>query len=79
MNVQKEVAACLPEQAAGKNYLHRKAYPNSDSQSRLKFEIGEILFCLQFPIGQPLSRIGWVIFERRLRQYVDLIHTGRLL
>jgi len=41
MNVQKELAACLPEQAAGKNHLHSKTYQKSAPLSSRKMQIAE--------------------------------------
>ena len=79
MNVQKEPAARLGQQAAGKNHSQRRTYRKAAPLSSLKSEIGELLFCLEFPIGQELTQVGWGLFERWLRQYVDLIHTGGIV
>ena len=56
-----------------------RSYPNRARESRenLKHEIAELLFCLELPVGHELSQVGWVLFEWRLRQYIDFIHTGR--
>jgi hypothetical protein len=64
-------AAVLP--AAGNNKLRFVPYQKSKPLSILKSEIGILLFCLQFPVGQELSQVGWELFERLLRRYVDLI------
>ena len=61
-------AAVLP--AAGKSTLQIKPYQKSEPLSNLKSEIGILLLCLQFPLGQKVSRIGWTLFERLLRRYV---------
>lgn len=57
-----------------KDKLRSTSYLRTTSMSRanLKEQIGELLFCLEFPVGKELSRIGWGLFERQLRQYVDL-------
>ena len=55
--------------------LHGKSYQDRVPLSNLKSEIGTLLLCLQFPIGQPLSQIGWELLERLLRRYVN----GRVL
>jgi len=47
------------------------------SSKNLKYELGELLFCLELPVGPGLSQIGWELFERRLRRYVDLIQGGQ--
>ena len=46
------------------------------SSKNLKYEIGELLFCLELPVGPGLSQVGWALFERLLRRYVGLTHTG---
>jgi hypothetical protein len=46
------------------------------SSRNLKQEIGELLFSLEFPLGQELHQVGWGLFERLLRRYVDLVHAG---
>jgi len=66
---KKEAAA---ETAAGTNKLHGIAYRGANALSSLQSEIGTLLLCLQFPVGQPLSQIGWGLFERLLGRYVDL-------
>ena len=65
---QKERAAG----AAPKSELRFKSYRGHALQStgNLKYDIGKLLFCLQFPIGQELSQVGWGLLERLLRRYV---------
>lgn len=58
--------------AAKKSKLQIELYQKSKPLSSLQSEIGTLLLCLQFPLGQELSRIGWVLFERLLRRYVGL-------
>ena len=41
------------------------------SREILQQDIGELLFCLQIPIGE-LSQTGWALFERLLRRYMGL-------
>ena len=67
---EKEKAAAKGATASGKNRLG-EAYQSPAPESTLKSEIGTLLLCLQFPVGQPLSQIGWQLFERLLRRYVD--------
>ena len=47
------------------------AYLKAESLSSLQSEIGELLWCLEFPIGRELALMGWGLFERLLRRYVD--------
>ena len=60
---------------------HNKPYPKTEARSRanLKQEVGELAFYLQFPIGQDLGHFGWELLERRLREYINLTHSGRTL
>ena len=69
---EKEIA--VAGTTAKENNLQSRPYQKSAplSSTNLKHEIGTLLLGLQFPVGQPLSRIGWQLFERLLRQYVDL-------
>ena len=53
-----------------------KSYRSRRGESSLKLEIGELLFCLQFPVGRELSHCGWELLERRLRRRTDLVHAG---
>jgi hypothetical protein len=57
---------------AVKSKLQIRPYHMSEPLSSLKSEIVIILLCLQFPVGHELSQIGWMLFERLLRRYVDL-------
>lgn len=71
------------ERAAGtapKNNLHVESYPNStqESSKNIKQDIGELLWCLQFPVGE-LSQVGWALFERLLRRHVALNYTSKCL
>ncbi len=72
MNVQKGTAAHLGQQAAGKTEFQHAPYNKAETLSSLTSEIGILLLCLQFPLGPELNHIGWGIFERLLRQYIDL-------
>lgn len=77
MIVEKGTAAHLSQQTAEKTDLHKTSYKKAATLSiNLKQEIGELLFCLQFPVEQRFSWIGWGIFEKMLRQYVDLRISG---
>ena len=46
------------------------------SSTNFKNDIGELLWSLQFSVGDELEQIGWGLFEHKLREYADLIHTG---
>ena len=69
----KKVAACLMEQAAGKNKSHKKAYRKTITLSRdnLKENLGLLLCHLQSPLTKQQRRIGWQLFEVLLTQYVQ--------
>ena len=41
-----------------------------------KKKIGELLFCLEFPIGKEISQVGWGLFEVLLPQYIELKLQG---
>lgn len=69
MIVKKEMAACLPEQAAVKNRLHEKQYQNSPPLSTLKLGIGELLL-----FGNKQRGEFWRLFEVLLIQYIELKH-----
>ena len=49
------------------------------SSRNIRHEIGELLWCLQFPIGQELSQIGWGLLERMLHRYIALNYTSKRL
>ena len=75
MTVKNGPAACSfgpPEQATSQSHLLDKLYPQTKSLSSLKSEVGELLWCLEFPLGKELAQSGWQLFERLLRRYVDL-------
>ena len=63
MTLKKEVAACLPEQAAGKNHLQRKTYQKAMPVSRLKLVLGELLL-----FGNKKRSEFWPLFEALLVQ-----------
>jgi hypothetical protein len=69
-------AAVLP--AAEKIELQRVSYPKTESLSNinLKQEIGTLLLCLQFPVGE-LRQVGWGLFERMLKRYIALYYTSK--
>jgi len=73
MNVKKEPAARLGQQAASKNHLQNRTYlkPLQISRSNLKENIGLLLFHLQNPLTQKQRRIGWKLFGVLLPQYVQ--------
>ena len=61
-----------------KNNLQNASYPvcAKRSSGNLQIDIGELLFCLVFPLDRELNQLGWRLFDRLLRRYVDLKHTG---
>jgi hypothetical protein len=67
--------------AAGDSKQRNEAYPSAESLSRrnLRQEIGILLLCLQFPVGQDVSQIGWTLFERLLRRYMGLKCASKCL
>lgn len=71
----KEAAA---RTTTSKRHRQKESYPICIAESRgnLRNDIGEILFCLEFPLGRELSQRGWRLFERWLRRYMDSKHTG---
>jgi hypothetical protein len=71
MNVQKEVAACLPEQAAGKNLSQDKSYRRPILLSNLKLRIGELLL-----FGDKQNRETWNLFEVLLTQHIEIKYLG---
>jgi len=53
---------------------HRTESYRSDllpSSNNSKSDIGELLWSLQFPVGE-LQQIGWGLFERLLRRHIGL-------
>jgi len=46
------------------------------SNKNLRHEIGELLFCLELPIGREYRQIGLELLEGLLRCYVSLTHAG---
>ena len=72
--MKNEKAAALT--AAKRNQLQHTSYREGEPLSKLKSEIGTLLLCLQFPVEQRLSQVDWGLFERLLREYVDLVHSG---
>ncbi|MBL7146946.1 MAG: hypothetical protein ISS76_22095 [Phycisphaerae bacterium] len=73
MNVKKEPAARLGQQAASKNHLQNKTYlkPLQISRSNLKENLGLLLFRLQNSLTQKQHKIGWQLFEVLLTQYIQ--------
>ncbi|MCP4256637.1 MAG: hypothetical protein GY774_03810 [Planctomycetes bacterium] len=67
MNVQKEPAARLGQQAASKTELQVATYPKSAQLSRPKTLIGELLI-----FGNEQRKEFWWFFESKLRRYTDL-------
>jgi len=65
--------------AAMKSKLRIEHYQKSKRLSSLQAEIGTLLLCLQFPLGQEVSQIGWALFERLLRRYIRLRISQRAL
>ncbi|NIV13965.1 MAG: hypothetical protein GWN62_22615 [Aliifodinibius sp.] len=57
--------------AAGQKQLHNKAYHKSVQLSSLKTLIGEFLL-----FGNKQRKEFWILFESRLRTYVDLKISG---
>ena len=78
MRSKKEGAA--PRKATpSTNQLKIKYQKESAKSSRnLRNEIGELLWCLQFPVGE-LSQVGWGLLERMLRRHVALNYTSKRL
>lgn len=52
-----------------------KSYRNDllTSSRNLQQDIGELLFCLEFPVGNELRQLGWMLFERLLRRHMGLV------
>jgi len=74
MSVKTEPAACSvrsPRQTASKTKFKNTPYNKTALLSSLRAEIGTLLLFLQFPVGQELSQVGWTLFERLLRRYID--------
>lgn len=44
------------------------------STENLKEQIGELLFCLELPVGKELCQIGWSLFKILLLQYIEATH-----
>ncbi len=73
MTVETGTATHLGQQAAAQNQLLKESYlKKAPMSTKLKLEIGELLFCLEFPIGQRMRSNGWRLLEKMLRSYVDL-------
>jgi hypothetical protein len=75
---KKEVAACLPEQAAGKNHLQKETYGRATSMSRtnLKESVGTLLLYLQFPLTAEQQEKGLCLFEVLLTRYLEAKRLG---
>lgn len=71
MKTPEEERAAAPT-TAPQSQLQIASYQKPAPESSLKSEIGELLWCLEFPVGQELAQSGWKLFERLLRLYVDL-------
>ncbi len=72
MRSKKEGAAALTT-TPSTNQLKVKYQKQPATSSRnLKHDMGELLWSLQFPVGE-LSQTGWKLFERLLRRYVGLV------
>ena len=56
--------------------IYQKEY--AKSSRNLRYEIGELLWCLQFPLGE-MSQVGWGLFERMLRRYISLKRASKCL
>jgi len=65
MIVKKEVAACLPEQAAGTNQLQNISYlkATSISSRNLQDQIGLLLWFLCSPISKKQIEAGYQLLE----------------
>ena len=66
----KEGAACT----APNDIRQNKSYRSRLTESSLKLEIGELLFCLQFPVGRELRHIGWRLLEQLICRRAE--HIG---
>jgi hypothetical protein len=45
------------------------------SRTKIKDDIGELLWSLQFSIEGDLEQAGWQTLERLLRRYIGVMHT----
>lgn len=77
MKTKKASAGTLAE----RNKRQKTSYLRATTMSteNLKEHIGELLFCLELPMGQNLKWMGWEILENMLRRYVDLRISGNNL
>jgi hypothetical protein len=47
------------------------------SSTKIKDDLGTLLWSLQFEVDGELEQVGWQTLERLLRKYVDVAHTRR--
>lgn len=71
MRSEKSRAETSAEATAQTSDLKKESYPDSDSESRPKLWIGELLLALQAPLSQKQQKIYWQLFESGLRQHVE--------
>jgi hypothetical protein len=45
------------------------------SSTKIKDDIGELLWSLQFSVDGELEERGWQALERLLRRYIGIVHT----
>ncbi len=70
----KRQQAVTSAEATAQDYNRQKiSYRTCELKSRknLKREIGELLFCLEFPLGKELRQLGWGLLERLLYRHID--------
>jgi hypothetical protein len=66
---------------APQNRLQNKSYRDRSERSiaKLKKEIGELLLCLQALPRNNQQQECWMVFDARLRRYVDRKMQGAML
>ena len=45
------------------------------ARTKIKDDIGELLWSLQFSVEGELEQAGWQALERLLRRYIEIVHT----
>lgn len=45
------------------------------SRTKIKDDLGELLWSLQFEVDGELEQRGWEALERLLRRYIGVMHT----
>jgi len=65
------------EPTAPKPNQRRKSYNRYvlKSSTKIKDNLGELLWSLQFEVDGELEQRGWETLERLLRRYIGIVHT----